>query len=214
MHESAKKRSANNITTKALADSWVHEGFANYAEILYEECQGGKEKGALYAIGERANLKNDAPIISQYGLNREGSGDMYEKGGNMLHTIRQIIGDDEKWRSILRGLNKTFWHQTVTGTQVEDYISQQAGIDLSKVFAQYLTTTNIPVFEYSVKGKSLTYRWTNVIDGFDMPVRVTVGNASMLLRPTTKPQTTRIASGDATVTVDPSFFVTAHRTGG
>jgi hypothetical protein len=212
VHESAHEWFGNNITSKDIADSWVHEGFANYAEILYEECQSGKEKGAQYAIGERANLKNDAPIIAQYGLNREGSGDMYEKGGNMLHTIRQIINDDEKWRSILRGLNKTFWHQTVTGKQVEDYISRQSGIDLSKVFAQYLTTTNVPVLEYSTKGNKLAYRWTNVVDGFDMPVRVMAGQTSMLLHPTAKPQSARIAPG-ATITVDPSFFVTAKRTG-
>ena len=69
---------------------------------------------------------------------------MYPKGGNMLHTIRQVINDDEKWRRILRGLNQTFRHQIVTGQQVEDYISRQSGIDLSKVFQQYLTTTKMP----------------------------------------------------------------------
>ena len=213
VHESSHEWFGNSITTKDIADSWVHEGFANYAEAIYEECQEGKEKGALYAIGERANIKNDMPVVAQYGLNREGSGDMYEKGGNMLHTIRQIVGDDEKWRSILRGLSKTFYHQTVTGAQIEEYISQQAGIDLSKVFAQYLTTTQIPVLEYSTKGNTLTYRWSNVVPGFDMPVRVTLADSGYaMIKPTTSPQTTKLALKDpASFKVDSNFFVTSHR---
>jgi aminopeptidase N len=152
-------------------------------------------------------------VIAEYGLNREGSGDMYEKGGNMLHTIRQIVGDDEKWRSILRGLSKTFYHQTVTGAEVEEYISRQAGIDLGKVFAQYLTTTKIPVLEYSAKGKALTYKWTNVVEGFDMPVRGFVGTTAVLLRPTTSPHTTKLAIDATSFRVDSNYFVTAHRTG-
>jgi len=213
VHESAHEWFGNNITTKDVADSWVHEGFANYAESLYEECQSGKEAGARYVIGVRANVKNDAPIVAEYGLNREGSGDMYYKGGNMLHTIRQIIGDDEKWRSILRGLNKTFWHQTVTGAQVEQYISKQAGIDLSKVFAQYLTTTKIPVLEYSTSGNKLTYRWSNVVPGFDMPVRVTLADSVYsVIRPTTSPHTAKLALHDlASFSVDSNFYVTSHR---
>jgi hypothetical protein len=193
----------------------VHEGFANYAESLFEECRDGKASGARYVIGTRANVKNDEPIISQYGLNREGSGDMYYKGGNMLHTIRQIVDDDEKWRMILRGLNKTFWHQTVTGAQIESYISQQAGIDLSKVFAQYLTTTKIPVLEYSTRGSTLTYKWSNVVPGFDMPVRVTLADSGYsFIHPTTSPKKAKLAlKNPASFAADSNFYITTHRTG-
>ena len=212
VHESAHEWFGNNITTKDIADSWVHEGFANYAESLYEECKDGKESGARYVIGERVNIRNDAPVVAEYGLNREGSGDMYEKGGNMLHTIRQVINDDEKWRSILRGLNQTFRHQTVTGAQVENYISTQSGIDLSKVFAQYLTTTMIPVLEYDIRGTTLTYRWTNVVPGFDMPVRVTLADSGYaLIRPTTSPKTAKLTLHDlASFHVDSNFYVRAE----
>ena len=111
---------------------WVHESFANYAEGIYTECLFGKDAGAQYIIGNRRGIRNDRPIIPAYDVNDQGSGDMYPKGGEMLHTIRQIVGDDEKWRGILRGLNKTFWHQTVMGKQIEDYISAQAGVNLSQ----------------------------------------------------------------------------------
>jgi aminopeptidase N len=174
IHESGHEWFGNNITTQDVADMWVHESFANYSEGLYTECQDGKAAGAAYVIGLRKNIRNDQPIISHYGVHAEGSGDMYYKGANMLHTIRQIINNDNTWRNILRGLNKSFWHQIVTGEQVEQYISTQSGIDLSKVFRQYLNTTKIPVLEYKISDSTLSYRWADVVPGFNMPVRVTL----------------------------------------
>jgi aminopeptidase N len=206
VHESAHEWWGNSITSKDLADMWVHESFANYAESLYTECQQGKEAGARYQLGTRANVQNDQPIIPPFGVNAEGSGDMYYKGGNMLHTIRQIVADDEKWRGILRGLNRSFRHQTVTGMQVREYISRQAGIDLSKVFEQYLTTTKIPVFEYRISGNTLSYRWADVVAGFDMPLRVGSADVWRSLHPTAQWQTLRLASpGD--FRVDENFYV-------
>ena len=172
VHESAHEWFGNNITSKDNADMWVHESFANYAEGLYTECLFGKESGADYIVGNRKGIRNDVPIIPAYGVNAQGSGDMYPKGGEMLHTIRQVVNDDERWRGILRGLNHTFGRQTVLGSQIEAYISREAGIDLSKVFEQYLRTTKVPVFEYRMKEGALEYRWVNVVPGFDMPVRV------------------------------------------
>jgi aminopeptidase N len=190
---------------------WIHESFANYAEGLYTECQDGKAAGAEYIIGSRRNIANDSPIVGPHGVNAEGSSDMYYKGGSMLHTIRQIVNDDARWRGILRGLNRTFWHQTVTGRQVQDYISKQAGINLSKVFQQYLTTTMIPMLEYRLDGQTLAYRWANVIPGFDMPVRVTTADSSYaFIKPTAAWKTMRVSlSSPAAFKVDENFYVTA-----
>jgi aminopeptidase N len=117
------------------ADMWVHESFANYSEGLFTECQNGKQAGAEYIIGSRQNIKNDFPIVGAYGVNDEGSGDKYYKGGSLLHMLRQLVDDDEKWRGILRGLNTTFRHQTVAGAQVQEYISAQAGWTSARSFS-------------------------------------------------------------------------------
>lgn len=216
VHESAHEWWGNSISAQDHADMWVHEGFAYYAEGLYTECQQGKMAGAAYLIGSRRNIRNDRPVVPAYGVNAEGSGDMYPKGANMLHTIRQIVGDDAKWRAILRGLNTTFWHQTVTGRQVEDYVSREAGVDLSKVFAQYLTTTQIPEFDYKVEGGVLSYRWTHVVPGFDMPLRVNVpGLGDRVLHPTEAWQVLPVTSPNAAeLEVDENFYVTARNVGG
>ena len=212
VHESAHEWFGNNISGQDHADMWVHESFANYAEGLYTECRLGKTAGAAYMIGARVGVRNDRPIIPAYGVNAQGSGDMYPKGGNMLHTIRAILDDDAKWRDILRGLNKTFYHQTVTSRQVEDYISREAGIDLSKVFTQYLTTTHIPVFEYRVQNGALAYHWVDVVPGFDMPVRANIpGLGTRLLHPAESWQTLDDASPRAAeLSVDENFYVIAR----
>lgn len=175
VHESGHEWFGNNITSKDIADMWVHEGFTDYSETLFIDYYYGKQAGDAYTQGLRRNIENTKTIIGQYGVNQEGSGDMYFKGSNMLHTIRQVINDDEKFRQVLRGLNQKFYHQTVTTKQIEDYMTQMSGKDLSKIFDQYLRTTMIPTLEFKTSGANTSYRWTNCITSFNMPVRLTDG---------------------------------------
>jgi aminopeptidase N len=173
IHESGHEWFANNITYKDMADMWIHESFTNYSESLYIEYYYGKDAATDYVVGTRMNIQNDVPIIAPYDVNQSGSGDMYYKGGNMLHTIRHSIDNDVLFRDILRGLNKDFYHQTVTTKQIEEYISQKAKINFSKVFDQYLRNTQIPQFEYYYEGSKLFYRYAAAVDGFDLPINVT-----------------------------------------
>ncbi len=209
IHESGHEWFANNITYKDVADMWIHESFANYSEGLYTEFHFGKAAGAEYIRGTRAGIENRSPIIGVYGVNQEGSTDMYPKGGNMLHTIRQIVDNDDKWREILRGLNRDFYHQTVDGAQVEAYIAEHSGKKLDKVFDQYLRQRNIPVFEYSLQKGRLRYRWANCVEGFDMPLKVTLERRKFsFIYPTTEWQEVRVRRlNKKTFEVDPDFYV-------
>jgi len=171
VHESGHEWFANNITAKDQADMWIHESFTMYSEVLFTENYMDKKSADIYAQGIQNNIANDIPIIGQYGVRNEGSGDMYPKGASMLHTIRQILNNDEKFRQILRGLNKDFYNQTVTTEQIEKYISEKSGIDFSSVFNQYLRTTKVPVLEYSQNGTELKYRFTNVVKNLNLPVK-------------------------------------------
>ena len=186
IHEGGHEWFANNITYRDIADMWVHEGFTCYSENLYVDYFFGKEASAEYVIGTRRGISNKKPIIGQYNINREGSGDMYSKGANLLHTIRQLAKDDEVWRQTLRGLNEEFYHSTVTTKEIEDYISKGIGIDLSKVFDQYLRDYRVPIFEYEITNGELNYRWNNVIEGFDMPVQVIIDGKNTFLYPTSE----------------------------
>ncbi|MGK0252617.1 MAG: aminopeptidase N [Mariniflexile sp.] len=207
IHESGHEWFANNITYKDIADMWIHESFTAYSENLFLDYYYGKQASAEYVIGTRSSIQNDSPIIGRYNVNNEGSGDMYYKGANMLHTLRQLIEDDEKWRQILRGLNRTFYHQTVTTKQIEEYLSKETGIDLTQFFNQYLRTTKIPTLEYSIEKNTLKYRWTHVIDKFDMPLQVTIGNKEQWLFPKAEWKTIPLESKSASLKIDPDFYV-------
>jgi len=205
IHEAGHEWFANNITNKDIADMWIHEGFTSYSENLFLDYYYGKEASADYVIGTRINIQNDRPLIGQYNVNNEGSSDMYYKGANMLHTLRQLVEDDEKWRQILRGLNAEFYHQTVTTKQIEDYLSEQSGIDLTAFFNQYLRTTEIPTLEYSIKNKVLIYRWTNVVEGFNMPIQITIGGKVEWIFPNSDPTTKQIFTDE--IKIDRDFYV-------
>ncbi len=214
VHESGHEWFANNITSNDIADMWIHEGFTNYSETIFTTCEYGVEAGNDYCIGTRKAIQNDIPVIGHYGVNQEGSGDMYYKGGNLLHTIRNIIGDDEKFRQILRGLNQTFYHKTVDTKQVEDYISKQAGKDFSKVFDQYLRTTQIPVLEYKTAQGGIQFRWTNCVKGFNMPVKVKLaGDRTQFITPSEEWQSLKLADwyDGKTFEVDRNFYITAKQ---
>ena len=158
-------------------------------------------------------IENKRPIIQPFGVNAEGPIDMYYKGGNMLNMIRRIVDNDEKWRKILRGMNRFYYHQTVDGTQIEMYMLKMSGKKLQKVFDQYLRHTEIPVLEYAVKNGQLRYRWTNCIAGFDMPVKVALKPGTFtFIYPSTTWKTVKCTLPEgAAVAVDQNFYIGVKR---
>ncbi len=211
IHESGHEWFANNITNKDVADMWIHEGFTNYSENLYLDYFFGKKASSEYVVGIRKNILNDRPIIGEYNVDNPGSSDMYYKGANILHTLRQLVDNDEKWRNILRGLNKEFYHQTVTTKQVEEYISKESGIDLTAFFDQYLRTTMVPKVEYSLAdGNSLKFRYVDIIENFDMPIIAVVNGKEEWIYPTSEWKTKKFPAAIETVEIKKDFYVNSE----
>jgi aminopeptidase N len=208
IHESGHEWFANNITNKDVADMWIHEGFTHYSENLFLDYHYDSLAANAYVQGVRSSIQNDRPIIGEYGVSNEGSSDMYYKAGNMLHIIRQLFDNDEKWRQTLRGLNKEFYQQTVTTQEIENYISKSYGKPLDKVFDQYLRTTQIPTFTYRVLGNQLLYKWENTVDGFNMPIRIFINGEPEWLEPNSKSyQALENLPENAEILIDPNFYV-------
>lgn len=207
IHEAGHEWFANNITYKDIADMWIHEGFTAYSENLFLDYHYGTKAAEEYVIGTRKRILNDRPIIGRYNLNQKGSGDMYYKGANMLHTLRQLIEDDELWRQILRGLNSTFYHQTVTTEQIEKYISKQTQKDLSAFFDQYLRNSKIPTLEYEFNGKQLKYRYINTVKEFDMPIRIVVDGDSQWIFPKKNSEWKTQKLKGKEMSVDVNFYI-------
>jgi aminopeptidase N len=214
VHESGHEWFGNNITCKDIADEWIHESFTNYSETIYTGHYFGRNAGDAYCIGTRKLIMNQNPIIQYYGVNHGPEGtDEYYKGGNMIHTIRQVIHNEELFRKILRGLNQNFYHQTVTALDIQNYINKISGIDFTPVFNQYLRSKSIPVLEYRFEDKYLDYRWTNCNSDFNMPVLVDV-NGVRWLKPTTEWKKERIQKGiNPLLQVDKNFYVLQRNVG-
>lgn len=183
IHETGHEWFGNNITTKDIADMWIHEGFTMYSEALYVESREGKAAGAKYIAGIRSNITNNKPIIGIYNVNHEGSGDMYYKGANLIHMTRILLDDDKKWRELLRGMNKEFGLKTTTTEEVVSYINKITGKNLSKIYDQYLRYAQIPVLEYKQVGNQVSYRWQADVENFDMPIPIKRGNKMEWIKP-------------------------------
>jgi aminopeptidase N len=214
IHESGHEWFANSITNRDIADMWIHEGFTAYSENLFLDYHYGGEAASEYVIGTRGHIRNDRPIIGRYDVNSSGSGDMYYKGANMLHTLRQLVEDDTLWRDILRGMNKTFYHQTVTTEQIENYLSQATGKDLSAFFNQYLRTAKIPMLEYRAEGSTLYFRYTDVVTDFDMPLLVNINGEKHWIFPTAEWKSETFGPAPENLEIDRNFYVFSKRTSG
>ncbi len=206
IHESGHEWFANNITNKDVADMWIHEGFTTYSEVLYVDYHFGKKAGNEYLIGYRKKVKNDRPMIGKYEVNYRGSNDIYIKGAAMIHTIRQIMNDDEKFRNMLRGLNKEFYHKNVSSDQIENYISSYSGYNLSAFFDQYLRTIKIPKLEYRISDNKIKYRFSNIVKGFQIPVKVYINNVEKWIHPTTRWQEIKTVEKPA-IRIDNNFYI-------
>ena len=207
IHESGHEWFANNITDIDIADMWIHESFTNYSESLFLDYYYGKKAASEYVIGLRKTIANKTPIIGKYNVNKSGSSDMYNKGGNMLHTLRQLIDNDEKWRLILRKMNADFYHQTVTTKQIEDFLSKETGFNLNPFFNQYLRTIKIPTLEHTIENKTLKYRWTNTVANFEMLLKTTINGKEKWIYPTSNWKKLELTSADTSFLIDENFYV-------
>ncbi|TJZ62785.1 M1 family metallopeptidase [Sphingobacterium olei] len=183
VHESGHEWFGNNITAADLADMWIHESFTNYSEALFIDYFYGKEASQAYVHGNRPGILNDKPLQGPYKVNKEGSGDMYIKGGVLHNMVRTIIDNDDKWRSILRGLNEKFYHSQVDYHDIVTYISKEAGIDFSSIFEQYVKNTSIPTLEITFDNSGQPFgRWVSEVEGFNMSIHIgTKGNKKQLI---------------------------------
>ncbi|MCC5936505.1 MAG: M1 family metallopeptidase [Lunatimonas sp.] len=207
IHEAGHEWFANNITYKDIADMWIHESFTTYSEGLFVDYHYGKQAGNEYLIGARQVIQNDKPIIGIYDLNQRGSGDMYFKGANILHTLRHWINDDEKWRQMLRLMNREFYHSTTTTQEVENFLIRESGLPLGPFFDQYLRTADIPTLEWKTENGKLAYRWTETVEGFYMPIRLVQEETIHTLHVLNEWQVTDRVDPQVPFELDPNMYI-------
>jgi aminopeptidase N len=144
--------------------------------------------------GIRRGIFNYDAIIGQYGVNNEGSGDMYPKGAWILHTLRHVVNDDAKWWKILLRYSEIFRHKIITTKDVDDFFSKEMGLKLTPIFDQYLRTTKIPVVAFSESNGKVSYKYEETVPGFNLPVDIEINGKTKRIWPGAD---AKILEGDA-----------------
>jgi aminopeptidase N len=212
VHESGHEWFGNSITANDIADMWLHESFTTYSEAVYVECQYGYNDGQTYINGLKATVNNDSPIIGKFGVNQEGSGDMYSKGALMLNTIRHLLNDDDKWWKILFKYSETYRHQIIDGQTTITFFNRETGMDLTKVFNQYLRYATIPRLQYRINKNHLEYQWIAMVEDFDMPVDIKIKGEKIRIQPTTSWKTSKykLKNLDEVEVLTNDFFINVN----
>lgn len=192
IHETGHEWFGNSITSKDIADMWIHEGFTTYSETVFVECLYGYDKAMKYINGQRRNVQNDRPVIGVFGVNKEGSGDMYYKGSLLLNTLRHVINDDDKWWKMLLKYSETYKKQIIDTDTVIAFFNKESGMNLTPIFEQYLKYKNIPFLEYELKDNKLEYRWKTDVQNFAMPISFKINNETIRVNATNEWQSVTV----------------------
>ena len=198
VHEAAHEWWGNAVTAADMADIWIHEGFATYAELLYlENCCG--RKVYLNELNNKLRMIfNFWPMVENYNVNENSfaSNDVYDKGAVMLHCLRSTIDDDSLFFDIIKSFNLNYRYRSVTSNDFIDYVNHKTGENFYPFFNKYLHDIKLPVLNYKFIHQNnnlvLTYKWTEVEDGFKMPfcIKTNDGQAIRLVGSTTEKQAT------------------------
>jgi aminopeptidase N len=205
VHESGHEWFGNSITSYDVADEWIHEGFTSYTETIFAECLLGKQKAFEYQQGKINTIRNDKPVEGLFNQCDEGSSDHYDKAAFMIHMIRMVVNNDSTFFAMLKGMNGTFYHKIITGSEMEQFINRFTGKDFSKVFDQYLRTAQLPNLEIRKNATGISYNWTDCVLDFNMPILIHQNGKDFWLHPTTKLQHKKMAKG--ALTVDKNFLI-------
>lgn len=207
IHESAHEWFGNSITSRDIADMWIHEAFTTYAESVYIECQFGKQKALQYINGQQKLVENKEPILGKYGVNSKGSADMYYKGTQMLNTLRNAVDNDEKWWSVMKKFALTYRHKIIESIEVIQFFSEETGWDLEPFFVQFLKKTTIPTLELKQCGRKTKYRFINSVKDFRLPVHLLINGVKTAIVPTANWQTIKVDSKSSITFPEDLFYI-------
>lgn len=181
IHESGHEWFGNSITASDLAEIWIHESFTTYSESVYIECMAGKAAADRYLKKQRMMVRNQNPIVGPVGVHFDGwidDNDQYYKGALMLHTFRSALHNDTLFWDILHEFSTRYAYQVIDTRTVINFFDDKVTWPAAPFFRQYLYHTDLPVFEYRIVGRGkdykLQYRWKADVEGFTLPVKITI----------------------------------------
>jgi len=144
------------VTCESWANLTLNEGFANYSEYLWYEHKYGKDAADAIRISEMegylytASEDGTHPLIHYSYEDKEDMFDAhsYNKGGLVLHMLRDIVGDDAFFASLSKYL-KDNEYTAVETAELRMAFEETTGLDLNWFFDQWYLDQGHPVMEVS-----------------------------------------------------------------
>jgi aminopeptidase N len=187
IHESGHEWFGNAVSAADVSDMWIHEGWTTYLECLYVERLFGREDAIKYTNGYKAKVRNREPIVTQRGIHRTPSQDMYFKGALFLNTLRSVVDDDTRWFALIHDVFQHFKYQNIFTEDLIRFVNAHLGQDLTPIFDEYLRRAELPTLEvvFNQAEGTMAYRWKAEERAFAMPIKAGRPGAWQVLRPTT-----------------------------
>lgn len=209
IHESAHEWFGNAVSAADVSDMWIQEGWTTYLEGVYVEALFGRDDAYKYLNAYKPKVGNQEPVITQRGIHRSPTQDMYFKAALFLHTLRGVVNDDARWWQLVRDTFTTFKYRNVMTEDVVRFFNSELKQDLTPVFDQYLRRAELPVLELTFDEQATTaaYRWRAAERGFAMPVRVGAPGRWRVIRPTADWQTMANPEGSALAVATDLYYV-------
>ncbi|MFJ5308449.1 M1 family metallopeptidase [Streptomyces sp. NPDC088350] len=147
VHELAHQWYGDSVTPRTWRDMWLNEGFATYAEWLWDEDHGGDTAqetfDALYD-GTYYDDPSDSEAVWAFPPARPTSAahisdsPVYERGAMVLHKIRQTVGD-ARFYDIVQGWAAARRHGNADTAEFTAYVERMApGKDFGGIWRDWL----------------------------------------------------------------------------
>ncbi|MGW7268610.1 M1 family metallopeptidase [Streptomyces sp. NPDC054842] len=134
VHELAHQWFGDSVTPKTWRDMWLNEGFATYAEWLWEEDHGGETAEETFQALYRGDYYDDTatgeavwafPPARPTDAAHISDSPVYERGAMVLHKIRRTVGD-AAFRDLVRGWAAAHRHGNAGTADFTAYVEKQA----------------------------------------------------------------------------------------
>ncbi|WP_416306885.1 M1 family metallopeptidase [Neptunicella sp. SCSIO 80796] len=220
-HEFAHEWFANQLTAANSDHMWLQEGFGAYMQPLFTQYLHGDMAYKARLFEQRKALDNQFPMVSNKSLEVEQvfnkdigpGGDVYTKGSLMLHSLRELMGDEAFFKAVrimTYGTdNPQPGHLTPrlgTSDEFIQIVNQVTGKDLTWFFNVYLFQAKLPKLEVERTDKQIILQWrTENNVAFPMPVEVSINNQLHVLD-LSQPQSLPVSPKDVVI-VDPDSKV-------
>ena len=162
-HEIAHQWFGDSVTEADWYHIWLSEGFATYFTQLYMEHAYGRERMNTGLVAQRTAIiryhqrNPDSPVIDTtiVDLNDLLSTNSYQKGGWVLHMLRQQVGTADFWE----GIRTYYERHRDTNALTRDLhtaMEDASGQELDWFFDQWLRRAGHPQIDVT---------WSNAEDG-------------------------------------------------